>query len=59
MKADLYNISKTRKVLFTVLGILYALAILGNVYYHYSLLGVLGASIFFGVVTLILLLWIK
>jgi len=59
MKGDLYNISTPRKVILTIAGIFYALAVLGNVYYHYSLLGVLGATLFFAVVTSVIFLWIK
>jgi hypothetical protein len=59
MKLFFEKLSAGRRLTLTIAGLLYAMAILGNVYYHMSLLGLLGATLFFLVITGILLLWIK
>jgi len=58
-KIDFNNMSITRKLALTILGAFYALAVLGNVFYHGSLIGVIGATIFFLVLTGIVFLWVK
>jgi hypothetical protein len=59
MKLFFDKLSMPRRTTLTIIGILYSLAILGNVYYHYSLLGLTGATLFFLVITGVLFLWIK
>ncbi|NQT95974.1 MAG: hypothetical protein HQ572_05930 [Candidatus Omnitrophica bacterium] len=53
------KLSLVRKIILTIAGILYALAILGNAYFYGSIVGVLGATLFFAVTVFIVFLWIK
>ena len=59
MKLDINKLSSSRKLILTIAGILYALAVLGNIYVYGSLLGTLGASLFFAVILFIIFLWVK
>lgn len=57
MFIDLSNMSKTRKIVLTAAGVLYALAVLGNARHGISV--VLGVTLFFITITSVIFLWIK
>ena len=54
---DFDKISTTRKIVLTVCGLLYGLAILGNARHGISV--VAGVTLFFLVVTSVIFLWVK
>ncbi|NQT90558.1 MAG: hypothetical protein HQ558_04815 [Candidatus Omnitrophica bacterium] len=57
MKIDLDKMSSTRKIVVTALGLLYAIAILGNI--RHGLSEMIGVTVFFAVVTTVIFLWVK
>jgi len=54
---DFNNMSKTRRIALTVMGVLYALALLGNAGRGFS--AILGISLFFLTITCVVFLWVK
>lgn len=56
-KLDLENLSTPRKIVLTVAGVLYGLAILGNARHGVPI--IVGVTIFFLAITFVVLLWIK
>ena len=56
-KIDLVNMSIARKIAFTVAGIIYALAILGNA--RHGFVEILSVTLAFGALLAIIYIWIK
>ncbi len=57
MKLDLYKVSMPRKIVLTVAGALYALAVLGNA--RHGIPVIIGVTLFFIVITSVVFLWVK
>ena len=57
-KIDFENMSAARKVIFTILGILYGLAMLGNAR-HGNIAAIVGVTLFFFVIVQVIFLWVK
>lgn len=57
MKLNFDKMSTPRKIVLTVCGLLYGLAILGNARHGFPI--IFGVTLFFLVVTSVLFLWIK
>ena len=57
MRLDLYRISMPRKIVLTIAGILYALAVLGNARHGVPI--IVGVTLFFLAITFVAFLWVK
>ena len=58
MKLDFDKMSRPRKMILTALGLLYALSMLGNAFYKDTHM-IVGATLCFVTLTMVLFLWIK